>query len=90
MRAGLFLKLLDRRIPLIFLNVLIEWYSNLRYRVRWGDTVSDWFSIRAGVRQSGVLSPVVYCLYFDDLVEILSSMGIGCRLKDVSLNIVVR
>ena len=45
--------------------------------------------IRAGVRQGGVLSPVFYCLYVDDLVEILSSMKIGCHLKDMFLSILL-
>ena len=87
--AGLFLKLLNRGIPLIFLNILMAWYANLRCRVRWGETFSEWFSIRAGVRQGGVLSPVFYCLYIDELVDILSAMGIGCHLKDIFLSILL-
>ena len=35
------------------------------------------------------MSPVFYCLYVDDLVEILSSMGIGCHLKDMFLSILL-
>ena len=73
--AGLFLKLLQRHVPLLFLNVLIMWYSNLQCRVRWGDTLSGWFIIIAGVRQGGILSPTFYCLYVDELVEILAEMG---------------
>ena len=83
--AGLFLKLLQRKVPLIFLNIMISWYSNLQCRVRWGDTLSDWFSVKAGVRQGGVLSPDLYCIYVDDLVHILSAMGIGCHLRDTFL-----
>ena len=81
--AGLFLKLLRRNIPLIFLNVIISWYANLTCCVRWGNAVSDWFVIKAGVRQGGILSPTFYCLYVDDLVEILAALNIGCHLKDI-------
>ena len=66
--AGLFLKLLQRNVPLIFLNIIMAWYSDLKCRVRWGDTYSVWFIIRAGVRQGGIPSPIFYCLYIDDLV----------------------
>ena len=31
--AGLFLKLLQRQVPLIFLNIIIMWYSDLQCRV---------------------------------------------------------
>ncbi len=48
--AGLFMKLLQRNIPLLFLDIIIAWYSDLWCRVGWGDTVSDWFRIGSGVR----------------------------------------
>ena len=87
--AGLFLKLLRRGLPLVLLNIMIMWYSNLQCRVRWGETHSDWFHIEAGVRQGGILSPVFYCIYVDDLVEILSAIGIGCHLRDTFLSLLL-
>ena len=41
---------------------------------------SDWFEISAGVRQGGILSPDLYCLYVDDLIYILKSLGVGCYI----------
>ena len=87
--SGLFLKLLQRGIPLSFLNVMISWYSCLQCKVRWGESLSSWFSIKAGVRQGGILSPVFYCIYIDDLVDILMSLKVGCHLKDVFLSILL-
>ena len=87
--AGLFLKLLQRGIPLIFLNLIISWYSSLQCRVRWGDALSTWFSIKAGVRQGGILSPTFYCIYIDELVDILSSFGVGCHLRNIFLSILL-
>ena len=87
--AGLFTKLLHRQVPLVFLNLIIMWYSDLRCRVRWGDTLSDWFAISAGVRQGGVLSPDFYCIYVDEIVEILKNMGIGCYLRNAFLSILL-
>ena len=87
--AGLFIKLMRRRVPLVFLLVIVMWYANLECRVRWGDTTSEWFSIMAGVRQGGVLSPIFYCIYVDDLVEILQALGIGCHLQQTFLSILL-
>ena len=81
--------MLERQVPLILLDFIISWYSDLQCRVRWDDTLSDWFSIKAGVRQGGVLSPVFYCIYVDDLVETLSRMGIGCHLRNLFLSILL-
>ena len=87
--AGLFTKLIQRHTPLVFINIIIQWYSDLQCRVRWGETFSDWFALKAGVRQGGILSPDFYCIYVDELVEILSRMHIGCRLKNVFLSILL-
>ena len=75
---GLYLKLIQRKVPLIFLDLIISWYSELHCQVKWGDAYSDWFEVTAGVRQGGVLSPDFYSLYVDDLISILRSLGVGC------------
>ena len=67
--SGLFLKLMDRGIPLVFLETIMAWYDGLYCRVKWSDQYSDWFHISAGVRQGGVLSPDFYCLNVDDLTS---------------------
>ena len=87
--SGLFLKLLQRNIPLIFLDLIMFWYSSLLCRVRWGETHSDWFGIYAGVRQGGVLSPDFYCLYIDDLALILVNLRIGCHIREVFLSVLL-
>ena len=81
--AGLFSKLMRRGAPIIFLQVIIYWYSNLHCRVRWEDQHSEWFPIKAGVRQGGILSPDFYCLYVDDLIAILQKLKAGCHIKGV-------
>ena len=45
--------------------------------------VSGWFHLTAGVRQGGVISPDLYCIYVDGLISILQSLGIGCYIKNV-------
>ena len=76
--SGLFIKLIERKIPLVLLDIIIVWYSGLKCRVKWGDQYSDWFLVTAGVRQGGVLSPDFYSIYVNDLLIILKNLGIGC------------
>ena len=83
--SGLFIKLISRGIPKIFLDIIIFWYSDLRCRVKWDDSYSEWFSIIAGVRQGGILSPDFYCLYVEDLIDILKAKNVGCHILSVFL-----
>ena len=83
--AGLFHKLIERGIPKILLDVIIFWYSHLSCRVKWDDSFSDWFAVKAGVRQGGILSPNFYCLYVEDLIDILKSKNVGCYIMSVFL-----
>ena len=46
--------------------------------MRWGGLVSDYFSVLNGVKQGGVVSPVLFCIYIDDLLYRLSQSGVGC------------
>ena len=81
--AGLFLKLIQRHIPIVFLEIIMFWYNNLQCRVKWDDCFSAWFSITAGVRQGGILSPDFYSIYVDDLLLRLESTGKGCHFYRV-------
>ena len=81
--AGLFLKLIRRHIPLIFLELIMSWYSNLQCRVKWDNCFSESFSITAGVRQGGILSPDFYSIYVDDLLLRLETSGKGCYIQRI-------
>ena len=74
---------MQRKVPIILLNIIMAWYDGLRCRVKWDDHWSDCFTISAGVRQGGVLSRDLYCLYVDELICILRSSGIGCYLRNI-------
>ena len=74
---------MNRKVPKIFLDILLTWHNGLQCRVKWDGLYSDWFHISAGVRQGGVLSPDLYCLYVDDLIRILKSMHVGCHVRNV-------
>jgi len=62
---GIFKKLLERGIPVSFVYLLRYWYSNLQCRVQLGDL----FPVFCGVRQGGVLSPVLFAFYIDGFIS---------------------
>ena len=36
------------------------WYCNQQIRVRWGNCLSEFFDVKNGVRQGGVLSSILF------------------------------
>ena len=63
---GLFLKLIDRKVPLCFMNILVYWLSNLKSRCRWNEAFSEYFSVPSGIKQGGILSPGLFTVYIND------------------------
>ena len=53
-------------------------YSNQKLRVKWRDHYSDSFMVSNGVKQGGVLSPVLFGVYIDSLLFELKKSGYGC------------
>ena len=46
--------------------------------VSWNSKKSDEFPVSNGVHQGGVLSPILFTVYIDDLLLELERQGIGC------------
>src|SRR5207244_5898478 len=62
---GLFSKLMERNIPICFINMLCSWYNKMYTCVRWETKVTGFSQLSAGVRQGGVLSPILFAIYVD-------------------------
>ena len=53
-------------------------YQRQRVRTVYQGKTSDCFRTSNGVRQGGVLSPVLFTVYIDVLLKRLESSGVGC------------
>ena len=56
-------------------------HTNQTLRVKWGDTVSDMFNVMNGVKQGGVLSPILFAIYTDGLLRRLQETGVGYHMR---------
>ena len=77
----LFYKLLDRGVPEIFIRLLVCMYRKQLAYVRWNNSDSQQFPLRNGVKQGAVLSAILYCLYMNDLYQILRKKKYGCWIN---------
>jgi len=81
---GLFVRLMQRRIPTKLLYILEQWFMTGSTWVKWGSCVSDFFDLRYGVRQGCVC---LFAVYIDIVFECVSDCGVGCTIKRYFMSI---
>lgn len=79
----LFSKLLDRGVPPIFVCVLFHIYIYQLCWVRWSQnqTISKEFGVSNSTRQASSLSPCLFAVYLDELLQELQNSGVGCYIS---------
>ena len=75
---GILNKLIEKNINSNIVKVLESWLSNSSMKVKWNGTVSHEVFLSAGVRQGGVLSPLLFAVYVDVVLKDLKKSGLGC------------
>ena len=53
---------------------------NQTLRVQWCHTLTSSFKVCNGVKQGGVLSPILFAVYVDSLLGRLEQSGVGCHI----------
>ena len=82
---GLFIKLVNIKVPLCFLLCVMFQYLNMSCTVKWNNVSSRAFDIPTGTKQGGILSPDFFALYMHDLIQILRSSGFGCNMIEICI-----
>ena len=82
----LFSKLIDKNVPLFIVKLLVFWYTKQEMKVRCGNTISSSFKVGNGVKQGGILSPVLFNIYMDKLSIALNDTAIGGKIGGQLLN----
>ena len=81
-----FTKLIDKHVLLFVIKLLVFWYSQQQMNIRWGNTVSSSFHVTNVVKQGGIISPVLFNVYMDDLSTSLNNSGIGGHIGEKTIN----
>ncbi|XP_063952192.1 uncharacterized protein LOC135153482, partial [Lytechinus pictus] len=85
---GLLSKIAVTRPPTVLLDTISEFYNSCSSKVFWKHEVGPSFPVLQGVRQGGVLSPMLYTLYINDLIKRLREYHLGCSVGNLYVGVI--
>ena len=60
------------------LRLLLDCYRRQQVRASWKGSKSEYFDVENGIRQGGIASPTLFCIYLDRLLCQLKEASDGC------------
>ena len=83
----LFNLLIHRNLPSVVVRLLINLYTTHKLRIMWNGAFSEIIYVKNGVKQGGILSPILFCVYLDNLILSLVNSGVGCYMGHICLSV---
>ena len=80
--------LIDKGVPHFYVNILLYFYRNQLISTKHQNEMSSSWKIGNGVRQGGILSPFLFNIYVDGLIDNISRYRTGCFFGIKSCNII--
>jgi hypothetical protein len=60
-------------------------YNNVQSQVKFNDITTDFFQIDEGVKQGCVLSPILFCIFINELAKMIREAEVGVRICDIQI-----
>ena len=79
--------LLQSKIPPDIVLFILHYLRNQEARIVWNGEMGEYIPVEKGVRQGGILSPLLFKLYIDDVLNEISAGGDGCKFGVLQMNI---
>ena len=76
-------------MPENLLKLIEIWFSVGLTCIKWKSVYSKFYALPCGIRQGGVLSPYLFAIYVDSIVNRVKACDSGCRVKFMSINILM-
>jgi len=84
----LFDKLCKTGLPCSIVRIIDYMLRNTYVNVCYGDAIGEEWKVRSGVRQGGILSPLLFNFYINECIAEVSLQKVGCRLCFQPANII--
>ena len=68
-------------------RLLYRWYTHLSVCIKWNNKLSNAIKVRKGTRQGGLSSPLIFNLFYKDMIKGISELECGVKITNVSFNV---
>ena len=75
---GILCLLQEKNVNIGIINILENWFKKKSTAIKWHNVRSRDVPLMSGVKQGGILSPLLFSLYVDVILQKLEKSGIGC------------
>ena len=72
-----------------FLNFMECFYEVTFSAVKLNESVTDWFEMKAGVRQGQNESPTLFALFINSLAQLIKDLNFGVRYENLNVSILL-
>lgn len=88
-RTHLWAKLIQKGIVSLIVRVLIAYYNDAWMLVQKDNEVGGIFRTTVGVRQGGVISPKLFSMYLNDLIEEIEATDCVTEIGSIKINVLL-
>ena len=71
----------EKGIDVTILNILENWFAKNVTTIKWNGVRSQQVPLLSGVKQGGILSPLLFALFVDVVLSKLERSGLGCYIS---------
>lgn len=83
---GILCMLQEKKVNCEIINILENWFLKNSTSIKWNNIRSRDIPLLSGVKQGGILSPLLFTIYVDIILEKLEKSGLGCFIGATCCN----
>lgn len=68
-------------------RVIFQWYSRMTASIQWSGSISQPMPVTRGTRQGGLTSPLLFNMFYKELIIRLDAKDCGINIKGISYNV---
>ena len=81
-------KLIDENVNKFVINTIFSMLTNTHVNVNFNNNIGSSWKLNNGTRQGAIISPILFCIYINEIIKEISESNIGCRLGTYQTNII--